>query len=89
MRYPRPPYAERREFHRPFSEALSAEIERITNRVLVRMAFSTLSNSMPKISDSTQATLTLRHRERDDFLHDLELRERKLLRADAVRGDLQ
>ena len=33
-----------------------------------RMAFSTLSNSMPKISDSTQATLTLRHRERDDFL---------------------
>ena len=44
---------------------------------------------MPKISDSMQASLTLRHRERDDFLHDLELRERKLLRAGAVCADLQ
>ena len=35
MRYPRPPYAERREFHRPFWRALLAEIERIRKRVLV------------------------------------------------------
>ena len=125
MRYPLvPPYAERREFYRPFWEALSAEIERIGKRVLVhgfsytnalsavegakthhqsrllyaspnplhskrrywtqftphrsplafpkRIDFNALSNSMPKFSDSMQATLTLRHRERDEFLHDLE-----------------
>ena len=36
MRYPLvPPYAERREFYRPFWEALFAEIERIRKRVLV------------------------------------------------------
>ena len=36
MRYPLvPPYTERREFYRPFWEALSAEIERIRKRVFV------------------------------------------------------
>lgn len=37
MRYPLvPPYAERREFHRPFWEMLSVAIDRIIKRVFAR-----------------------------------------------------
>ena len=63
MRYPLPPYAERREFHRPFWEALSAEIERIKKRVLVHQCSicGRRSENMPPV------TLTVRKLKSAEF----------------------
>ena len=52
MSYPLvPPYAARREFHRPFWEMLSAAIARMKRRIFARAL--PLHRSLPQVSQAT------------------------------------